>query len=78
MPILFTILITRISILRELDLQNSSFLKTLTDDDTLIRRVSIACYEAEVNVVILMGVEGYIFAWYDENVTKVSGGLWKA
>jgi CBS domain-containing protein/anti-sigma regulatory factor (Ser/Thr protein kinase) len=48
-----------------------SFLKTLTDDDTLIRRVSIACYEAEVNVVIHSGSEGYIFAWYDENVTKV-------
>lgn len=48
-----------------------SFLKTLTDDDRLIRRVSIACYEAEVNVVIHSGSEGYIFAWYDENVTKV-------
>ncbi|AFK06252.1 putative transcriptional regulator, contains C-terminal CBS domains [Mesotoga prima MesG1.Ag.4.2] len=48
-----------------------SFLKTLTDDDRLIRRVSIACYEAEVNVVIHSGSEGYIFAWYDENVTRV-------
>ncbi|WP_110989985.1 CBS domain-containing protein [Mesotoga sp. UBA6090] len=48
-----------------------SYLKTLTDDDSLIRRVSIACYEAEVNVVIHSGSEGYIFAWYDEDVTRV-------
>jgi CBS domain-containing protein len=48
-----------------------SYLKTLTDDDNLIRRVSIACYEAEVNVVIHSGSEGYIFAWYDEALVRV-------
>ena len=48
-----------------------SYLKTRTDDDSLVRRVSIACYEAEVNVVIHSGSEGYIYAWYDESVIRV-------
>jgi CBS domain-containing protein/anti-sigma regulatory factor (Ser/Thr protein kinase) len=48
-----------------------SYLKTRTDDETLVRRVSIACYEAEVNVVIHSGSQGYIYAWYGDNVVRV-------
>lgn len=47
------------------------YLNSKIDDETLVRRVSIACYEAEVNVVIHSKSEGYIYAWYDDSMVRV-------
>ena len=43
--------------------------ETRTDDDSLVRRVSIACYEAELTWLSTVS-EGYIYAWYDESVIR--------
>lgn len=48
-----------------------AFLTKRGIDETLVRRVAIATYEAEVNVVIHSESEGSIYCWIEEDCIKV-------
>ncbi|ACR78755.1 CBS domain-containing protein [Kosmotoga olearia] len=47
------------------------FLMGKIKDENLVRKVSIATYEAEVNVVIHSGSDGFIYCWIDDDAIRV-------
>lgn len=47
------------------------FLNTKMSNPELVRKASIATYEAEVNVVIHSGSDGYLYCWFNEDEINV-------